>query len=58
MEINLGNFPIFLNSITLFIVTCLISIIFTCLFLFPVKWINFFIFNGINTEEYKENLII
>ena len=56
MDIYLANFPIFLNSITLFIVTCLLSIIFTCLFLFPINWIYFFIFNGINSEEYKEIL--
>ena len=51
MEVYLMNFSMFANSITLFIITFLISFIFTCLFLFPLKWIYLFIMKGFNNEE-------
>ena len=56
MEINLTNFAVFLNSLTFFIISCLLSIVATCLFLLPIKWIYFFICNGLNNDEYKEQL--
>ena len=51
------NSSMFTNSITLFFITCLFSIIITCLIAFPIKWLYFFIFNGFNTEDYKEILL-
>ena len=56
MEVNLTSFPIFLSSLTLFIITLLTSIIFTCLILIPTKWFYFFIFNGLDAKEIKEKL--
>ena len=56
MENYLNNYSMFTNSITLFFITCLASIILTCLFAFPIKWLYYFIFNGFNTEGYKEIL--
>ena len=54
IENYLINYSMITNSITLFFITCLVSIIFTCLFAFPIKWLYFFIFNGFNSEGYKE----
>ena len=47
MEIYLFPFSIISNAIILFIITYLMSIIFSCLFLFPSKWMHKFC-----TEKY------
>ena len=53
MEIFLQVFSIFTNTMILFIITNLVSICFTCLLLFPLKWLYLYALNGFNNEEYK-----
>ena len=53
MEIFIQVFSIFTNTMILFIITNLVSICFTCLLLFPLKWLYLYALNGFNNEEYK-----
>ena len=56
MEIFLSNFSIFKNSLTLFFISCIISIVFSCMIHFPIKWIYLFICHGFKNEEYNQIL--
>ena len=53
MEIYLIVFSIFTNTMILFIISCIISILLTCLFLFPIKWVYLYALNGFYNEDYK-----
>ena len=53
MEIFLENFSLLTNTMILFIISNLVSICFTCLLLFPLKWLYLYAINGFNNEEYK-----
>lgn len=56
MEILLKNFSVFKNSLTLFLISIIFSIVFSCAILFPIKWLYLFISHGFKTEEYKQIL--
>ena len=56
MEILLKNFSVFKNSLTLFLISIVFSIVFSCVILFPIKWLYLFISHGFKTEEYKQIL--
>ena len=53
LEINLNALNLFRNSLTLFSIISLLSIIFTILIFYPIKWVYFFIVNGFDYEKYE-----
>ena len=56
MESLLQNFSVFKDSLTLFCISCIFSIAFSCIILFPIKWLYLYICHGFNNEEYKQIL--
>ena len=50
-EIHLTIINVIRNSITLLLIICLFSIFFSILVFTPIKWIYFFIMNGLNYED-------
>ena len=56
IEIFLSNFSVFKNSLTLFFISCILSIVFSCMIHFPIKWIYLFICHGLKNEEYNQIL--
>jgi hypothetical protein len=50
LGIHLTTLNVIRNSFTLFIIILLISIIFIILIFIPIKWIFFFLMNGLNFE--------
>ena len=56
IEIFLSNFSVFKNSLTLFFISCILSIVFSCMIHFPNKWIYLFICHGLKNEEYNQIL--
>ena len=53
LEIHLNTSNLFRNSLTLFTIINLLSILFTEFIFYPIKWIYSFIVNGFDFEKYE-----
>ena len=56
MEIYLFTFSLYANTLILFIISCILAIVITCIFLFPIKWIYLYVSEGFHTEKIKQKL--
>ena len=53
MELYISTFYLFKNTLTLFVISCLFSILIVIIVFFPIKWIYYFIWNGFTNEYYE-----
>ena len=53
LGIELSTANLILISISLYIIICVIMIIFAITIFYPIKWIYFFLVNGFNFDEYE-----
>ena len=54
MEVYLYPFLIYTNTLILFVITCLLSIILSCSLLFPLKWIFLYATEGFKTKKIED----
>ena len=58
MEIYLMPFSVFTNTLILFVISCLLSIIFTCVLFFPIKKLYLYTVKGFYHKDFEEKLNI
>ncbi len=56
MEIYLFPFSLYVNTLILFMISCILAIIISCMFLFPIKWIYLYVSEGFHTKKLKQKL--